>query len=259
MKTELYIGGLPHSVSDGELKGLFSSHGAVVSGRVIKGRFTRQSRGYGFVVMSSREDADRAIKALNGSQLDGRTIVVREAQPQMIRKILCPVDFSNQSKAGVAYAISLAQQNHAELVFLHVTSIPATEVYEIARLYQHGFKTFQEPDFSVSQFLARKENLLKNFISHNFENQLRQLRFRVEIGLGRVSSEIVHVAARQDFDLIVLAKKQKGWLTGLLTRSISDSIARMAHCPVVCIGDSTKTSPWRGRPLPALESVEQLS
>ncbi|HEX9879952.1 MAG TPA: universal stress protein [Candidatus Binatia bacterium] len=259
MKTELYVGGLPHSVSDGELKGLFSNYGTVVSGGVIKGRFTRQSRGYGFVVMASQEEADKAIEKLNGSGLEGRTIVVRDAHPQMIRKILCPVDFSSQCKAGVAYAISLAQQNHAELVFLHVTSIPATDVFDIVRIYQSEAKAFQAPDFTVSEFLTRKESRLKHFIMDNFEDQIRQLRWRVEIGLGKVSNEIANVAARQDFDLIVFAKKPKGWLTRHFSRSVSESTTRLAHCPVVCIGEAAKTAPWRGRPLRPLEGAHQYS
>ena len=86
MSKELYIGGLPYSVSDGQLKEMFSSHGTIESARVIKGRFTRQSRGYGFVVMSAQAEADKAAKALNGTQLETRTLVVRDAHPQMIRK-----------------------------------------------------------------------------------------------------------------------------------------------------------------------------
>lgn len=259
MKTELYIGGLPHSVTDAELNKLFSSYGTVVSARVIKGRFTRQSRGYGFAVMGSREEADKAIEGLNGKPLKRRTMVVREAHPQMIRKILCPVDFSHACKAGVAYAISLAQQNHAELVFLHVATVPTTDIYEVARLYQSGMHALRTPDFSVSDFLVRKEKRLKNYISEHFEGQIGHLRWRVEIGLGKVAREIVRVAAGQDFDLIVVTKKQKSWLSRLFTRSISESTTRMAHCPVVCIADSAKASPWRGKPLGVLDSVHQYS
>ncbi|MFQ5902930.1 MAG: RNA recognition motif domain-containing protein, partial [Candidatus Binatia bacterium] len=83
---ELYVSALPYSVSEGQLQEIFSAHGTVESAWVIKGRFTRQSRGFGFVVMSSQAEADKATDALNGTQLQGRTIVVREARPQMIRK-----------------------------------------------------------------------------------------------------------------------------------------------------------------------------
>jgi RNA recognition motif-containing protein len=251
MSKELYIGGLPYSVSDGQLKEIFSSHGTVESTRVIKGRFTRQSRGYGFVVMSAPAEADKAVEALNGTQLDGRTIVVRDAQPQMIRKILCPV--------GVAYAISLAQQNHAELVFLHVAAIPAGEFHQMAVLFQENFKSNQAPGSLVDKLFAQMKSRLNNFIGHNFDGQLSQLRWRVEVSLGKVASEVVQIAASQDFDLIVVTKKHRGFVSRLLSFSISESLIRIAHCPVVCISDASKASPWRGRPLQVLESAHQYS
>jgi len=259
MSKELYIGGLPYSVSDGQLKEMFSSHGTVESARVIKGRFTRQSRGYGFVVMSAQAEADKAVEALNGTQLDGRTIVVRDAHPQMIRKILCPVDFSSQSKAGVAYAISLAQQNHAELVFLHVAAIPASEIHQMAVLFQENIKSYRASGFLVDKLFAQMKSKLNNFIGHNFDGQLSQLRWRAEVSLGKVAIEVVQIAASQDFDLIVVTEKHRGFISRLFSTSISESLIRMAHCPVVCISDASKASPWRGRPLQVFDSAHQYS
>ena len=259
MSKELYIGGLPYSVSDGQLKEIFSIHGIVESTRVIKGRFTRQSRGYGFVVMSAQAEADNAVEALNGTQLDGRTIVVRDAQPQMIRKILCPVDFSSQSKAGVAYAISLAQQNHADLVFLHVAAIPAGEFRQMAMLFQENFKSNRASGSLVDKLFAQIKSKLNNFIGHNFDGQLSNVRWRAEVSLGKVTSEVVQIAASQDFDLIVVTKKHRGFVSRFLSLSISESLIRMAHCPVVCISDAVKASPWRGRPLQVFDSAHQYS
>lgn len=259
MSKELYIGGLPYSVSDRQLKEMCSSHGTVKSAQVIKGRFTRQSRGYGFVVMSAQAETDKAVEALNGTQLDGRTLVARDAHPQMIRKILCPVDFSSESKAGIAYAISLAQQNHAELVFLHVAAIPVGEIHQMAVLFQENFQSNRAPGFLVDQLFGQKTSRLNNFIGHNFDGQLSQLRWRVEISLGKVAREVVQIAASQDFDLIVVTKKHRGILSRLLSTSISEILIRMAHCPVVCISDASKASPWRGRPLPVFNSAHQYS
>ncbi len=259
MSKELYIGGLPYSVSDGKLKEMFSSHGAVESARVIKGRFTRQSRGYGFVVMNTPAEADKAVESLNGTQLDGRTIVVRDAQPQMIRKILCPVDFSSESRAGMAYAISLAQQNHAELVFLHVAAIPASEIHEISIWFQENAQNKQASSLIVDKLFGQKTSRLNNYIGQNFDGQLGQLQWRTEVSLGKVASEVVQIAASQDFDLIVVTKKQKGILTRLLSPSVSESLSRMAHCPVVCISDASKASPWRGRPLQVFDNAHQYS
>ena len=85
MSNKLYVGGLPYSVTDGQLQEVFSAHGTVESARVISDKFTGQSRGFGFVEMGSGGEAQSAIQALNGSQLDGRTLVVNEAKPMANR------------------------------------------------------------------------------------------------------------------------------------------------------------------------------
>jgi len=81
MSNKLYVGGLPYSVTEGRLQELFSAHGTVESAKVISDKFTGQSRGFGFVEMGSGSEAQAAIQALNGTQLDGRTLVVNEAKP----------------------------------------------------------------------------------------------------------------------------------------------------------------------------------
>lgn len=81
MGNKVYVGGLPYSVTDGRLEEIFAQHGTVASARVISDKFTGQSRGFGFVEMASNEEAGNAIAALNGTQVDGRTLVVNEAKP----------------------------------------------------------------------------------------------------------------------------------------------------------------------------------
>ncbi len=82
MGTKLYVGSLPYSTSEEQLSELFSPHGSVQSAKVIKDRYTNQSRGFGFVEMSTDEEAQKAIAALNGTSMGGRTLVVNEARPQ---------------------------------------------------------------------------------------------------------------------------------------------------------------------------------
>ena len=85
MGNKLYVGGLPYSVTEGRLQELFAAHGTVQSANVISDKFTGQSRGFGFVEMSSSDEAQKAISALNGTQFDGRTLVVNEAKPMVKR------------------------------------------------------------------------------------------------------------------------------------------------------------------------------
>ena len=77
---KLYVGGLPYSVSDTQLSDLFTEHGTVDSAQVITDRMTGRSRGFGFVEMSTSEEADAAASKLNGTQLEGRSLTVNEAK-----------------------------------------------------------------------------------------------------------------------------------------------------------------------------------
>lgn len=83
--SKLYVGGLPYSISDGQLSDLFAPHGTVESARVITDRMTGRSRGFGFVEMSNQSEAESAIDKLNGSQLEGRSLTVNEAKPKESR------------------------------------------------------------------------------------------------------------------------------------------------------------------------------
>ena len=82
MSSKIYVGGLPYATTDAQLQDLFATHGTVESARVITDKFTGRSRGFGFVEMASNEEAQRAIQALNGTDLDGRNLTVNEARPQ---------------------------------------------------------------------------------------------------------------------------------------------------------------------------------
>lgn len=82
MATKLYVGSLAYSVNDDQLKSFFEPAGTVTSAQVIVDRNSNQSKGFGFVEMSTEEEAKEAIKQLNGKELDGRAIVVSEARPR---------------------------------------------------------------------------------------------------------------------------------------------------------------------------------
>lgn len=77
---KLYVGKLPYRTSDQELGDLFGQFGEVLSATIIIDRETGRSKGFGFVEMSNDEDAQNAMSQLNNSTLDGRTIIVNEAQ-----------------------------------------------------------------------------------------------------------------------------------------------------------------------------------
>jgi RNA recognition motif-containing protein len=82
MNKKLYVGGLSYSVTDEQLTELFQSHGTVESAKVITDRYTDRSRGFGFVEMSTQQEAEQAIQALNGTEFEGRSLTVNESKPR---------------------------------------------------------------------------------------------------------------------------------------------------------------------------------
>ncbi len=82
MSKKLFVGSLPWAVNDEGLKQAFSAYGKVVSATVVVDRRSGRSKGFGFVEMENDSEAAAAIEALNGSELNGRNIVVNEAKPK---------------------------------------------------------------------------------------------------------------------------------------------------------------------------------
>jgi RNA recognition motif-containing protein len=78
----LYAGNLSRDLSESELREAFEAYGSVTSCSIIKDKFSGDSRGFGFVEMSNKAEADKAISALNGKELKGRTLTVNEARPR---------------------------------------------------------------------------------------------------------------------------------------------------------------------------------
>lgn len=85
MSKKLYVGSLPYSVDDNQLRELVAPFGAVSSAKVISDKFSGRSKGFGFVEMDSDEEALKAIEGLNGKDVGGRALVVNEARPMAPR------------------------------------------------------------------------------------------------------------------------------------------------------------------------------
>lgn len=82
MAKRLFVGGLPYTTTDQELKDYFSTVGEVSSATVIVDKYTSQGKGFGFVEYTDDANADKAIQTLNGTEMGGRKIVVNEARPR---------------------------------------------------------------------------------------------------------------------------------------------------------------------------------
>ncbi len=82
MEPKLYVGNLPYTVTEDDLRGLFAQAGTVKSIALINDRDTGRSKGFGFVEFETNEDAQKAISMFNGTQLQDRTLTVNQARPR---------------------------------------------------------------------------------------------------------------------------------------------------------------------------------
>jgi len=82
MSQKLYVGGIPYSSTEEEIKSTFSEAGEVASVMIISDRYTGRSRGFGFVEMANEEDAKKAIELFDGKDFEGRKLTVNVARPR---------------------------------------------------------------------------------------------------------------------------------------------------------------------------------
>ena len=82
MDSKLFVGNLSFDTTENDLQDTFAAHGSVVQVDIPQDRMTNKPRGFGFVTMSSKQEADAAVNALNGSDLNGRALTVNEARPR---------------------------------------------------------------------------------------------------------------------------------------------------------------------------------
>lgn len=85
MATKLYVGGLPYATTQDALQAAFAQAGTVTSATIIMDRMSGRSKGFGFVEMSTEEEAQKAIEMFNGKDFEGRTLTVNEARPMTPR------------------------------------------------------------------------------------------------------------------------------------------------------------------------------
>jgi len=81
MAKKLYVGGLSYNTTEATLRDTFAAAGTVETATIIMDKMTGRSKGFGFVEMSTEEEAKKAIETINGTELDGRTLTVNEAKP----------------------------------------------------------------------------------------------------------------------------------------------------------------------------------
>jgi nucleotide-binding universal stress UspA family protein len=176
----------------------------------------------------------------------------------MIQRILCPTDFTEESKTGIAYALSVAKENGAQLVIFHATAFPDFAQYpgELDGFYQWEWLVSK---FKMDHVLAEAELKVRNFVRATFKIESNGVAWKTRVGLGNVAEEIVVAALQEEVDLIVLARFEKGTLARLFTRSISEAVSKSAPCPVLTIDATQAICHRRGWRVPAFREILQSS
>jgi len=122
----LYVGNLPHSTTEAELRNIFGAYGAIDKITLVTDRDTGRSRGFGFVEMSNASEADKAIAALNGTDLGGRTLTINEAKPKSERPRVGGHRFGGGGGRGQDDYRGHPRQPREPLVVFSNTICPAT-------------------------------------------------------------------------------------------------------------------------------------
>ena len=151
----------------------------------------------------------------------------------VLRKILVPTDLSANSKAGIAYGISLAGERQADLFFLHVVSPPSSELAIVCEAYFCGQNW--QPASLVQHRCREAARRLDQFLQGNFAESLGQLRWQAMVDFGATAQVITLTACREEADLIVMARRKRGIVLRAFSASIAESVSREAPCPVLTV------------------------
>jgi nucleotide-binding universal stress UspA family protein len=145
-----------------------------------------------------------------------------------VRKILVPINFSEESANGLKYAVSLAEKTHAEVVVLHVTQKKEAESFlDLLALMEGAPMLNPPPAIPVDRLLREKALDLYRFIEKAVKNP-GPLKIRRKIALGDIAKKIARVAREEKIDLVVLGIPQRSLTRGKLLKMLS-----RFPCPVL--------------------------
>ena len=164
------------------------------------------------------------------------------------KKLLVPTDLSENSRRGLGYALSVAEESKAELIILHVANeFQAWEPYSDEMV----FVSSSAPTWAVDRVVQEATLDLNRFLEQHLK-VIRQLStLRKKVVLGDVVEKIVEAACQEEVDLIVMSPRPHGTLKRFFLGSVTDQVTREAPCPVLSVCQPQLSSPWRGRLIPS--------
>ena len=165
-----------------------------------------------------------------------------------IKKILVPTDFSEISRVALRFAFSLARENEADLLVLHVGS-----EFQVWEAFDEGtFFNDRVYKWEVDRVIREGHLDLNRFLEKHTEELRRVPRIRKKVVLGDVVERIVDVAREEEVDLIVISPRVHGTFRRFFLGSVTDRVTRRAPCPVLSVSQEKQARPLRGKLIPAM-------
>ena len=147
-----------------------------------------------------------------------------------IKKILCPVDFSEISVNALDYAVFLASHHHAELLLLHVVE------------HLHEFEHYQILVFTPQEISEKMEKNAYEELNKLAKSIKNTLKVETLIRQGKAFVEIIKTAKEKDMDLIVMGSHGRTGISHMLMGSVAEKVVRKANCPVLIVRDKNTPS-----------------
>jgi len=169
---------------------------------------------------------------------------------KQVKKILAPVDLSKSSRAGLGLALSLAAENAAELLVLHV----AGNLQAWQMLDENGFSD-RIYKWEVDRIVREAALDLHRFLEPHMEEIRRLPSARQKVVLGDAAEKIVEVACGEESGLIVMSPRPYGPLRRFFAGSATDQVARRAPCPVLSVCPAQVPRAGRGRRIPRVPLI----
>jgi nucleotide-binding universal stress UspA family protein len=167
-----------------------------------------------------------------------------------IQKLLVPTDLSENSRRGLAYACSLAEENRGALIVLHVAN-----EFEAWEFYSDEFSFLDSAvrqAWPTDRVLSEASLDLNHFLEHHLESMRKLSSVTKRVVLGSIAEQIVTVAEDEKADLVVMSPQRDRRLRHILGGSITDRVTRMSPCPVLSITPPLPSRAWRGKQVPSL-------
>lgn len=161
-----------------------------------------------------------------------------------IEKLLVPTDLSENSRRGLLYALSLATETEAAVTVLHVAN-----EFAAWELYSDEF-SFLDPatrPWPIDRVLSEARLDLNRFLEPHLKRMKEVSIVTKRVVLGPIPDQIALTAEDEKADMIVMSPSRRKRLRRLLSRSVTEQVARMSPCPVLSVAPPLASRPWRGR------------